>query len=78
MACSEWCWEWQTNSINWSPHLPVCLKRLSPTKGSTNHDTREQEAYSRPDRDDNDGHRLVVSSKTAKLEFPRFSGGDLT
>ena len=62
--------------------LEATLTRMSEAffsnKGSTNHDTREQEAYSRPHIDDNDGHRLVMSFKTAKLEFPRFSGGDPT
>jgi hypothetical protein len=51
---------------------------LFSNKESTNQGTHEQDAYSRSHRDNNEGPRLVVSSKIAKLEFPRFSGGDLT
>jgi hypothetical protein len=44
-------------------------------KESTNHDTYKQDTYSHSHRDNNEGPRLVVSSKTAKLEFPKFSWG---
>jgi len=47
-------------------------------KESTNHGTHEQDTYSRSHKDNNEGPRLVVSSKTAKLEFSKFSWGDPT
>ena len=62
--------------------LEATLNRISEVlfsnKESTIHNTHEQDAYSRSHRDNNEGPRLNVSSKTAKLEFPRFSGGDPT
>jgi len=61
--------------------LDAILNRMFETlfsnKESTNQGTYEQDAYSRSHRDNNEGPHLVVSSKTAKLEFPRFSKGNL-
>ena len=56
--------------------LSHIAKVLFSNKESTIHSTHEQDAYSRSHRDSNEGPHLVVSSKTAKLEFPRFLGGD--
>ena len=58
--------------------LNCMSEMLFSNKESTNHDTHKQDTYSRSHRDNNEGPRLVVSSKIAKLEFPRFSGGDPT
>jgi hypothetical protein len=47
-------------------------------KESTNHDTHEQDAHSRSHKDNNERPCLVVSSKIAKLEFPKFPKGNPT
>lgn len=62
--------------------LEMTLSRISDAlfsnKDSTGHSTHEREGSSRHTKDESDGGRLVVSSKTAKLEFPKFSGEDPT
>ena len=62
--------------------LETSINRLSEvllsTMTSANYDLHEPDPYPRPARENQEAPRLVVSSKTAKLEFPRFEGGDPT
>ena len=62
--------------------LETTINRLSEvllsTKMNAHFDSHEPDPYPRPARENQEAPRLVVSSKTAKLEFPRFEGGDPT
>lgn len=62
--------------------LERMLSRMSDAlfsnKDSTSHNTHECEGNSRNNKDESDGNRLVVSSKTVELQFPKFSSEDPT
>ena len=60
--------------------LEATINRMSEvllsTKTGANYDVHEQDPYPRPLRENHEAPHLVLSSKTAKPEFPRFASGD--
>ena len=77
MACIEWSLEWRTNSVNWRPHSAVCLKCFFLTKKAPSI-TLMSKTHIHVLTEITMRDPVWLSSKTAKLEFPRFSGGDPT
>ena len=55
-------------------HLEETLNRLSDVLFAN----QEPLTHGNPNWEGHNGGQIVVSSKTAKLEFPRFFGDDLT
>lgn len=59
-------------TLNWMPEA------LFSNKDGTSHSNNEKEGDSRPNKEDTEVNRPIVSSKTAKLEVPKHSGEDMT
>ena len=51
---------------------------LLSTRESSNNYNNGREGFVRPQREENDSGRQIFSSKMVKLEFPKYSGADLT
>ena len=62
--------------------LEETIQKLSEAvlsnRSSSSHNTHEREGPFRAYHEETDGGRQILSSKMAKLEFPRYSGDDPT
>ena len=63
-------------------HLEATIQKLSETllssNASSSHNNREREIPSRFHREEVEGYNPLTSSKTTRLDFPKYSGGDPT